>query len=59
MEESQLTPRFISISALGAKKVYAADMFEEKLELAMKMGADETVNVASKDLGSTIMQYTG
>ena len=44
--------------ALGAKRILAADLFDDKLTLARQMGADETINVASCDLGKTVMEKT-
>ncbi|XP_003382380.1 PREDICTED: uncharacterized protein LOC100634840 isoform X1 [Amphimedon queenslandica] len=45
--------------ALGASKVYACDMFPEKLQLAKEVGADVLINNATDDLNSTIMEKTG
>ena len=42
----------------GAKKVIACDMFDEKLELAKKMGADVTVNIKNEDLINRVKMET-
>ena len=44
--------------AIGAKRVIAADLFPEKLELAKKMGADVTINVREVNLGEKVMELT-
>ena len=44
--------------ALGAKRVIAADLFEDKLTLAKKMGASDTINVREVDLGKKVMELT-
>ena len=42
----------------GAKQVIACDMFDQKLELARKMGADITVNSGKTDLTVVIREVT-
>ena len=44
--------------ALGAKRVIAADLFQEKLDLARKMGADVAINVREVNLGEKVMELT-
>lgn len=44
--------------AMGAKKVICVDMFESKLELARKMGADAVINAKSVDVLKAIMAET-
>ena len=39
-----------SCFALGAGKVYIADLDEERLELAKKLGATETINVGTRSI---------
>jgi len=45
--------------ALGAKKVYAADVLPGRLELATKMGADHVINSMELDVREEIMKSTG
>jgi len=45
--------------ALGARRVIAADLFDDKLTLAIKMGASDTINVRKVDLGAKVMELTG
>lgn len=42
----------------GASGVMAADIFDDKLALARKMGADVTVNTKERDLVAAIMDWT-
>ena len=44
--------------ALGADRVIAADLFENKLKLAVEMGADETINCKNDSLAESIMKMT-
>jgi 2-desacetyl-2-hydroxyethyl bacteriochlorophyllide A dehydrogenase len=43
---------------LGARKIIAVDVSEEKLKLAKKMGADELVNAATEDLADKMKVVT-
>ena len=43
---------------MGAKKVYAADLVESKLNLALKMGGDEAINVSQTSISDLIMRKT-
>ena len=43
---------------MGAKKVYAADLVESKLNLALKMGGDEAINVSLTSISDLIMRKT-
>jgi len=46
------------LSNLGAKTIVAADLVEYRLQVANKMGATHTVNVASTDLTATVEEIT-
>ncbi len=41
--------------AWGAKKIYALDIFDEKLKVAMKMGADVVINTKDADAAKIIL----
>ncbi|MFW6238679.1 MAG: alcohol dehydrogenase catalytic domain-containing protein, partial [Halanaerobiales bacterium] len=47
------------LKALGCGEVYAIDIFEEKLDLAKRLGADLCINGKSQDAVETIMAETG
>lgn len=44
--------------ALGASKVYATDIVQNRLDLATKMGADGTINGLEKNLEQEMMKLT-
>lgn len=44
--------------ALGAKKVYATDIVQNRLDLAIKMGADGTINGLEQNLHDEMMRLT-
>lgn len=48
-----------SCFALGAGKVFVADMDKNRLELATKLGATGTIAVGEQDLKETLTQYLG
>lgn len=43
----------------GASKVFAVDVFDEKLEMAKKCGADVCINTKKEDFIQTILRETG
>ena len=45
--------------ASGASKVFAMDVFDDKLALAAKMGADVTINTAKEDAVKIVLEATG
>lgn len=45
--------------ARGASRVIIADVFEERLQMCLPFGADETVNAAGVDLVSEVQRLTG
>lgn len=47
------------LSNLGAKTIVAADPVEYRLQVAKKMGATHTVNVASTELTTAVQDITG
>jgi L-iditol 2-dehydrogenase len=47
------------VRALGAGKVIATDVFEEKLKVARDLGADVTVDARRSDVVNRIMEETG
>ncbi|WP_003542557.1 L-threonine 3-dehydrogenase [Desulfotomaculum nigrificans] len=46
-------------AACGASKIFAIDVFEQKLAVAKQMGADVTLRVGKDDVVKTIMEATG
>lgn len=44
--------------AAGAGKVFAVDIFDDKLKMAEKLGADITVNTKNQDMKKIIMEET-
>lgn len=48
-----------SAQALGAKAVYVADLLDARLELAMKLGADGTINTARETLADGLARLIG
>ena len=45
--------------ACGASKLFAMDIFDDKLALAAKMGADVTINTAKEDAVQLVLDATG
>mgnify|MGYP000898527697 CR=1 FL=1 len=45
-------------NVLGAKKIFAIDIFNEKLNIALKMGADVVINSRNKNVVQEIMKQT-
>ena len=45
--------------AHGAKRVIACDLFDEKLERARAMGADDVLNSGREDVAETVRRLTG
>jgi threonine 3-dehydrogenase len=43
--------------AWGAKKIVAVDIFDDKLEIALKMGADFIINAKQTDAAAKIINY--
>ena len=43
---------------LGAERVIMSDLFEERLEFALQLGADETINARTEDVLKRIKQLT-
>lgn len=48
-----------SVRALGASRVYIADMDEKRLALAKALGADGTINVAEEKLADGVARLAG
>ena len=48
-----------SCLALGAKRVYIADMDAERLELAVKLGASGVIDVSQETLGDGLVRLAG
>jgi len=46
-------------AACGASKIFAMDVFEKKLELAKKMGADVVLKSGQDDVVKTVLDATG
>jgi len=49
----------IQIAKTAGAKVIAVDVIDEKLGMAKRLGADETVNPKSEDLGDAVKRVTG
>lgn len=43
----------------GARRVIVVDVVQEKLELALRLGADESINAAKEDAVSKVLRMTG
>ena len=48
----------LRLSVTGATKIIVADVIKGRLELAMKMGADVTIDCSEKDLLEEVMAIT-
>jgi len=49
----------VQIAKVAGAKIIAVDVVDEKLEMAKKLGADETVNPRTQDLGEAVKRFTG
>jgi len=49
----------LQIAKIAGAKVIAVDLIDEKLEMAKRLGADETVNPKTQDLGDAVKRITG
>ena len=47
------------LKSVGCREVFAVDIFDEKLELAKKLGADYCLNGRSENAKEMIMKHTG
>lgn len=47
------------VKTTGANNIIVADVIEERLDLAEKMGANVTINSSKRDLLEEVMKITG
>jgi L-iditol 2-dehydrogenase len=49
---------FLAVKKMGIEKAIIIDLVEERLDVAKKLGADETINAGKADVAETVRQMT-
>lgn len=49
----------MALRALGVQKVYVVDVMQNRLDTALKLGADGVVNAKERDPAQAVMEWTG